>query len=280
MTMLDYKMRYEKLKWPEIREAAAQDKFIIIPAGMIEDHGPHLPVDTDLVIACAICERAAEKMKGEALLAPPLTHGYSPHHMDFPGPVTIAWDTYIKHTVDVLQSFIHHGFRYILVVNGHGSNAPNLDLATRLAIVANDHARVAVVSWWQLSTVAGLFSEIRESAVTSHACEAETSMYLAIDPDMVEMDKAPKDLTLPWSDHFWTDLMGSPQRPHKNRVAMTEYWSQMTRTGVVGDATVATADKGRRLLEAASDELCEVLREIKTRPVRPRVDHHRLVKGG
>lgn len=273
--MVDSKLRYEKLKWPEVKEAAVLDKFIVMPAGMIEDHGPHLPLDTDLVIACAICERTVEKMKGEALVAPALTHGYSPHHMDFPGPITITWETFIKHTVDVLTSFIHHGFRYILIVNGHGSNTPNLDLAARQAIVYNDRARVAVVSWWQLSSVSQLFSNIRESDVTSHACEAETSMYLAIAPELVEMDKAPKDLTLPWSDHFWTDLIGNPLRPHKNRVAMTEYWSQMTQTGVVGDATVATAEKGRRLLEAASEELCEVMREMKARPRRPRADHHR-----
>jgi creatinine amidohydrolase len=272
---MDTEFRYEKLKWPEILEAARQDKFILVPAAMIEDHGPHLPVDTDIVIARAVCERTAEKMRGEAIVAPSLCHGYSPHHMDFPGPITITWDTFIRHTLDVLESLIHHGFRYILVVNGHGSNASCLDLACRLAMIGHDNARCAMVSWWQLSSVVSLVMKIRDSEFASHACEWETSLYLALGEEFVDMSKAPRDLTYPWSNHFWTDLMGNPARPHKNRVSMTEYWSTVTVTGAVGDATVATKEKGKKVLEAASDELCEVLRELKERPWNPRVDHHK-----
>ena len=273
--MLERTMMYEKLKWPEIKEAARQDKFIVIPAATIEDHGPHLPVDTDVVIARGVCERAVEKMAGEAILFPALAHGYSPHHMDFPGPITITWDTYIKHTLDVLRSLIHHGFRYILVVNGHGSNASPLDMSCRLAMVEHDNARCALVSWWSWSSVASRFSKIRDSDVTSHACEIETSMYLGLAPEYVDMSKAPRDLIYPWSDHFWTDLVGAPRRPHKNRVLMTEYWSTITETGAVGDASVATREKGLQLLEVASDELCDILRELKDRPWNPRVDHHK-----
>ncbi|MDP2856375.1 MAG: creatininase family protein [Bacillota bacterium] len=273
--MLDRSLLYEKLRWPEIKEAAAQDKFIILPAAMIEDHGPHLPVDTDVVIARGICELTTSKMEGEALLAPAIVYGYSPHHMDFPGPLTITWDTFIRHTLDVLKSLIHHGFRHILVVNGHGSNASCLDMACRLAMVNHDHARCGMVSWWSLSQVAKTFQEIRESPVTSHACEIETSLYLALSPEHVDMTKAPRDLSLPWSDHFWTDLVAGPLHPHKNRVMMTEYWSTLTTTGTVGDASVATAEKGLKVLEVAADEICDILREMKARPWMPRVDHHK-----
>lgn len=273
--MLNKRLLYEKLSWPEIAQAAREDKFIIVPAGMIEDHGPHLPVDTDLLIARAVCERTAELMNGEALVAPPIVTGYSPHHMDTAGTLTIQWDTFIKHTKDILEALIHHGFRFILVVNGHGSNAPCLELACRLAMVDNDHSRVAFTSWWQMSSVVELAKEIRESDITSHACEAETSLYLAICPEFVDMSKAPKDISFPIQPHFFTDLLGEPRHPHKNRVSMVEYWSTMTRTGAVGDATVSTAEKGRKFLEAAATELREVLREMKERPWRPRVDRHR-----
>ncbi|HHW17480.1 MAG TPA: creatininase family protein [Firmicutes bacterium] len=269
------KLLYEKLTWPEVAQAAREGKFILVPAGMIEDHGPHLPVDTDTIIARAICERTAEKMNGEALVAPAIVTGYSPHHMDTAGPLSISWDTFIKHTQDILESFIHHGFRYILVVNGHGSNAPCLEMACRLAMVNNDHARVAFTSWWQMSSVVALGKEIRESEVMSHGCEAETSMYLAIAEEYVDMSKAPRDISHPIQPHFFTDLLGEPLHPHKNRVSMVEYWSTMTSTGIVGDATVASKEKGLKLLEAVSSELCEVLREMKERPWRPRVDRHR-----
>jgi len=266
---------YEKMKWPEIKKAAEEDKCILVPAGIIEDHGPHLPVDTDILIARGICKLAAEKMDGEALVAPPVTHGYSPHHMDFPGPLSITWDTFIRHTLDILKSLIHHGFRHILVVNGHGSNASCLDVSCRLAMVDHPDTRCAMVSWWQLSSVVKLVGEIRDSEVTSHACELETSLYLALDEHSVDMSKAVCELSLPWSDHFWTDLVGAPKRPHRNRVAMTEYWSTMTSSGVVGDATVATREKGLKILDAAADEIKEVCREIKERPWRPRVDRHK-----
>ena len=272
--MLDRSLVYEKLKWPEIKEAAAQDKFIIIPAATIEDHGPHLPVDTDVVIAKSICELAASKINGEALLGPVIMHGYSPHHMDFPGPLTITWDTFIKHTLDILKSLIHHGFRYILVVNGHGSNASCLDMACRLAMVEHDQARCALVSWWQLSRVVMAFETIRESPVTGHACETETSLYLAICPEAVDMTKAPRDISLPWSDHFYMNLVGRPAWPHKNWVFMTDHWSRLTESGAIGDASVATAEKGRLLLDAAATEVCEILREMKQRPWIPRKDHH------
>ena len=83
---LDTPLLYERLTWPEVRTAAAEDRVCLIPAGVLEDHGPHLPLDADSRIATEICRRTAEELPDEVVLLPTLVHGYTPHHMDFPGP--------------------------------------------------------------------------------------------------------------------------------------------------------------------------------------------------
>jgi creatinine amidohydrolase/Fe(II)-dependent formamide hydrolase-like protein len=79
-------LRYERLTWPEVRRAAAEDRVALVPVAALEDHGPHLPVDTDLRIVTEICERAAAEAAGRVVLLPAIPHGYDPHHMDFPAP--------------------------------------------------------------------------------------------------------------------------------------------------------------------------------------------------
>ena len=117
-------MLYERLTWPEVRRAATEDRVALIPVATLEDHGPHLPIDADLRIVSKICRGAAEVAGEDVVLMPAIPHGYSPHHMDFPGPITIGWDTFTRYCTDVGLSLAHHGFRRILYLNGHIT--PNL----------------------------------------------------------------------------------------------------------------------------------------------------------
>jgi creatinine amidohydrolase len=97
-------LRYERLSWPEVRRAAAEERVALIPVATLEDHGRHLPVDTDLRIVGEICRRAAEQASDRVVLLPAIPHGYDPHHMDFPGPISIAWDTFTRYCADVGRS--------------------------------------------------------------------------------------------------------------------------------------------------------------------------------
>ena len=83
------KYRFAEMIWNEIRDAAQAGKVAVLPVATYEDHGPHLPVDTDVVLCTGICERAVAQIPDEAVLVPAIPHGYSPHHMDFPGTLTI-----------------------------------------------------------------------------------------------------------------------------------------------------------------------------------------------
>lgn len=268
--------RYDKMSWPEIDRAAVDGRVVIIPAATLEDHGRHLPVDTDVVLADGVCHAAARRIPDEVVVLPPITHGYSPHHIDFPGTITIGWKTFIDHTLDITRSLVHHGFRKILLVNGHGSNRPVLDLAARLTLIEHPYAHCGALSWWELSKVREVFAPIRESEWVAHACELETSVYLALDPDNVEMDKAEEDTSFNKSPHFWSDLAGAPPAGYRNAVGLTEFWSTVTKDGVKGDPTKATAEKGRVLLEAAADELVAIIREFRDRPIVPRVAHQTI----
>src|SRR5215210_6066355 len=134
---------YERLTWPEVRKAAGEDVVCLIPVATLEDHGPQLPIDTDLRITAEICRRAAEEAPGEILLLPAIPHGYSPHHMDFPGPITIGWDTFTRYLVDVGTSLARHGFRRMLYLNGHGSNQNLVETAARLVGVERSEVLAA-----------------------------------------------------------------------------------------------------------------------------------------
>jgi len=264
---------YEKMTWEDIDRAAFDGRMVLIPAGTLEDHGRHLPVDTDVVLAQGVCRAVAERIPDDLVLLPPITHGFSPHHIDFPGTITIGWKTFVDYVVDINRSLIHHGFRKILIVNGHGSNRPVLDLAARLTVVDQPHAHCAVVSWWELTQVRETFAEVRQSDWVAHACELETSVYLALEPDHVDMSRAERDESFEKSPHFWSDLAGAPPAGFRNAVALTEFWSTVTRDGVKGDPTVASAAKGTELLRAAADELVDIVREFKARSIKPRIAH-------
>ncbi len=269
------KYRYAEMTWPECKEAADQGRVAVLPVGTYEDHGHHLPIDVDVVLSSEICERAVARIPDEAVLAPAVTHGYSPHHMDFPGTITIKWDTFVNYVRDVCCSLAHHGFTRILLVNGHGSNAPLVEMAARLTVLETEgRVLCANVNHWGLRKAREVGKTVRESDFggTSHACEFETSLYLALKPELVQMDKA-VDERSPLPASFQTDLLAG-KRADGSIATLMPYWSTMSVSGTRGDATKATREKGEQFLEAGIEGLVELVRELKATEIRPRQDHH------
>jgi creatinine amidohydrolase len=263
------KYLYHEHTWPELREAAARKPVCVIPCGTVEQHGPHLPLSTDFVTSGMISERAVQLVAPDALLLPTVSYGFNEHHMDFPGTIAIPGQDFINYTANIGLSLARHGFDKILYVNGHGSNRAFLEIAAREVCNRSD-AFGALVSWWSLIP-AQLLNEVLVSEKpggVSHACEMETSALLYLRPDLVDMSKAERDLGFQSSKYMWRDLrMTSP-------VVFNEQWSRFSRTGVQGDPTLATAEKGRILVDAVVEHLAGLLRDLKAREFRPRVDHH------
>jgi creatinine amidohydrolase len=265
------KYRYGEMTWPEIKDAAASGRVAVVPFATIEDHGFHLPVDTDLRLCAAVCEAAVSRAPERAVLVPPVNHGYSPHHMDFPGPITIGAETFIRYGVDVCKSLAHHGFHRILIVNGHGSNTPFVDIIARLTTVETK-ALAAAVNYWAAPGVRESAETLRESEKVggmNHACEFETSLYLAIAPELVDMSKAVHELSHRPTKNYWTDLIGGD-----GPLTMMEPWSALSESGVMGDPTKATAEKGRKLLDAAANGIVELIDELRARETAVRKDRH------
>ena len=259
------RLRYEEHTWPELRELAEREDLVVVDPHR-DARGPRLPPADRHRRAPGQRDLRARgsDSEGRALLFPTQVHGYTPHHLDFPGSVTLRWNVFVEALVDQGRSLIRHGFDRILFVNGHGSNQPLVDIAARLLGVEHRDA-VCGSCFYLQSEAAATIAEVRDSPQPggmAHACELETSIYLALEPDLVQMDKAVREIPDWDSEHVWLDWSDGP-------LSVWPHWSGLSRSGVVGDATVATAEKGSRLLSAAVAEIREYIEEMATRPRRP-----------
>jgi creatinine amidohydrolase len=258
---------YGKHTWPEIRDAD-KDRVVILPVGAMEDHGPHLPLDTDNLIVSEIASAAAESIPGEALLLPTIPFGFNEHHKDFPGVIYIQPETLLQFMVDVTRSLTHHGFRRILLLNGHGSNHPVVDLAARKTVIETECLCVSA-SYWNL--IGDTIRRERRSPMggIAHACEMETSIYLYFDPAHVRLDRAEADICHDENSRYFSlDLMGGA------KAMVMQWWSAQTRNGIMGDPTIADAGRGKLFFDAAVEETIGLIREIRRIPLKKRKDHH------
>jgi creatinine amidohydrolase len=262
-------LEYGRLTWQEVARAAREERVPVVPIGTLEDHGPHLPIDTDVTLVEAICRAAVAALGDRAVLLPPIVHGYSPHHMDFPGTVTIGWDTFCRYCTDVATSLVRHGFRRVLLVNGHGSNQNLVEMAARLAIVAEPESLVAACFYLSGPAAARAIEATRDSerGGIAHACELETSLYLHISPEAVDMAKAVDERGYPSTDNLWMDWSDGPLK-------VMPWWSSFSSTGVQGDATKASASKGAVLFDAAVQEIVSFVDELRAARIPARKDHH------
>ena len=272
-------MLLAKMKRQEVEEAVESSTVVILPVGTVEQHGYHLPVDTDVAIPTYIAEKAAERT-GD-VVAPPVNYGYNEKDLAFAGTVSVSAETFTRYLVEICRSLAHMGFKRIMILNGHGYNSTMVSTAGMVVIEQTD-AYCATANWWML--IANVLDEIRQSEVPggiSHACEMETSVQLVLDPKHVDMSRAVKEIDFPFkgSRFVWYDM-------HQSPVSLKLPFQMLTGSGVIGDATIATREKGERILSAAIDRLVEFLEEFKRivpaegsqkGPMRP--GHHFQVHG-
>jgi creatinine amidohydrolase len=267
--------RYEKLTWPEINDAVDLGKVCIIPCGAVEQHGHHLPLDVDIVCPTGIAYGAGRMVSDKMLVLPTVCYGYTGHVMDFPGTINNHYSHFIEHVLDITKSLAYHGFKKIMLLNGHGSNMPNLDLVARRTNLETD-AECILGAWWNLLTADKNFlPSWRESKFPggcSHACELETSLYLYLDGDNVRKDKI-KSGVISFNEENspfnWVDLFGAGPAP------LISWTSSYSGTGVLGDAELATAEKGKRAYDEAVKQLARFVTWFKDRPKDRRRDLHR-----
>jgi creatinine amidohydrolase len=259
---------FARMTWPETNEAVRQRRVVLLPIAAIEQHGPHLPVDTDNVLATEICEIAAARAANVIVTMPTIHYGFNDHNMDFPGTISVKMQHFIDYCYDVAASLAYQGFRRIVLVNAHGSNGPLCELVAR-RITIETPALCASINHWQLA-----WDEINDQLeggphAADHACEWETSEYLHFRPDGVRRELIKDEIAAERGGPCWL----YPAVNGSNPVKFMNWWSRMSATGVNGTPSRATAKKGGVMIEATITRLIEVVKEFRDMPDVARVDH-------
>jgi creatinine amidohydrolase len=256
--------RYNRLTWEEMNEAIAMQKVVIVPTGSTEQHGRHLPLDVDVFLAETVSLEAGRRAPDRILVLPPVAYGLNLHHIDFPGTIHIEPDVFIAFCLNITKSLAYHGFEKILLLNGHGSNTPLNDLVARKTVLATN-SLCAAVNYFALAWPA--FEQVRESDIVAHADEFETSLYLHLAADRVRRDRA----------EVGRDVAGqyvSSDSISTYPVRFSDIWGRWTTSGVHGDPTRASADKGAVIWEAAVTGLIGLVDEWRAWPIKQRMDQH------
>ena len=245
-------VEWARLRAEDLRRKADDDAIVLIPIGATEQHGPHLPVMVDFRLATEVAVRAA-RIAGKSepvLVAPTIPFGMSEHHISLGGTLTLDFAT-MRAVVDCLvSSLVRQGFRRILVLNGHGGNTAALEVIVA-ELTIRHRIPLATATYWDAAR-AEIARLLERQAGVLHACEAETSMMLAI---------APEDVDSSALSQCRGELV--PGLSAIEGVNAGVYrWRQLgTRSlnGVIGDASVANAEKGEALLQAAAAQLAEAI---------------------
>ncbi len=250
-------MRLADMTWQEI-DALDRSTVVVAPFGSMEQHGRHLPFRTDSLIAEEVSRRLDAARGGRLLVLPTQWLGLSPHHMDFSGTITASVDTFIQVACDIVCSLAEAGFKKFLVLNSHGGNSSILDVAMNRCWTRYKDLQLLPVTYWKVAA-AGL-RELRESAPggMGHACELETSLVLAVRPDLVRLDKATPDGQWPVSKFFGTDML------QPGVVGMPRRFSEISKEGAVGDPRTASAEKGERFYDAIVSGLAELVADLES----------------
>ena len=242
-----------ELTWLDVEEFLKAHKTVMVPVGSCEQHGPHLPLDTDAYDAFWLSLKAAEKAQC-ALVAPPIYYGVSLHHMDFPGTITLSPQTLEQVAYEVGVCLTKHGFNKILFENGHGGNTPALEAAAQ-RIKAETNAFVAIDT---VSLIPDFVEKFIETPYDAHAVEFETSTTLANRESLVVKERIAKpQLTLPKSKYTKIGLKEAGPK-----VSWAFRTKELSNTGVIGDPTKASKDKGEKAWKLAIERLVDFLKEL------------------
>ena len=238
----------------EIEDYRKKNALLILPVGMIEQHGPHLPVSTDNIIAAGVARLVAERVSNRipTLVLPCVFAGYHGDIvMKWPGSTRVRPESLYNYVFDICDSLAIGGFKKIVIINAHGQNPAILEMVCRR--ITDKHGILPVLTY-AMGMIGSEGASIRTSkqgGAGGHACEIETSLVLALAPDLVKMEMAP-DSTCQYRTPFHRgDLY--PEEGVIGKIYISTFHLQQTETGVLGNATEATKEKGERFLNCIID---------------------------
>ena len=245
------------LAWPEAEARLREAPLVIVPFGAgAKEHGPHLPMSTDRLMLEVLMQAAVDSLP--VVVAPPILHGWFPAFRDFPGTEISDADLFRRTVEEVARSLVRHWARRIVFLNTGITYSTGLPIAVAAReIHQREGVPTLVISWGDLETEE--VAALAEQKAGGHADEMETSVVLHLRPDLVHMELAPTDYGPPGGEP------GPGYRP--GGFSRTPGHPEFSTTGILGDATLATAEKGRKIVEIMTREWIRALRAFATEPV-------------
>jgi creatinine amidohydrolase len=240
--------------WPELGDYVAEESLAVVPLGSTEQHGPHLPLATDHLIAENLAHEATDRT--DVLCTPTVNVGVSPHHCQFHGTMWVEPPAFRDYVASFARNLSYHGIDRIVFVNAHGGNTVHLrEVGRRLRSDGTAYA----IEWMWNESIPDLVDDLFEKN-GPHGGPKETAMIQHIAPELVRNDQLEAA-----RDGGITDLDEADALVHGAR---TFYDSiDNTENGVLGDQTDATPEKGERLFEAATDQLVKLLDWLDAQPL-------------
>lgn len=239
------------MTWKEVEESLKTVQFAIIPIGAHEQHGPHMVESCDAVLAEKMAKKLGQRMFPFAMVTPTINMGVSPHHLNFPGTISLQPTTLIAILKDVISSLKHHGIKKFLFLNSHGGNQSTLNVASMILTKELD------VEIYYAKTTASAKKSIGNyitSPLFGHSCEREVSEALYLAPELVRPDDLEKgDIQ---EEGRWKQL-----RPGK-AIQGFYFYEEMTNNGCIGDATKASWELGQQIVEESLENLSEELHKL------------------
>jgi creatinine amidohydrolase/Fe(II)-dependent formamide hydrolase-like protein len=241
-----------ELTWTRAHKRFKEVDVALLPVGSIEQHGPHLPLDTDAFDAEYLASQVAALCSNpKPIVLPLIPYGVSYHHDDFSGTISVSPDTLSKLVYDVGMSVVRHGIKKLVIVNAHGGNVPALKFAAQM-INRDAHIFTCVESGETSDTDV---NRIIETPNDVHAGEIETSTTMAVRPDSVDVSRAQK--FVPRFSSRYLDFSS------KRSVEWFGKTAKISRSGVLGDPTLASQAKGKQIWEVMIKHLAEFVEDLK-----------------
>jgi creatinine amidohydrolase len=242
--------------WQQISEMDRENKTILIPLGSTEQEGTHLPLGVDTYVAEALANEVATATG--ALVGPTLPVGYSEWFLEFAGTISLKIETFTQVVREYCHSLIQHGFKKFIFVNGHGGNAPGVDVVARELKLEND-VEVAMVLIWKIAdSLAKDIPAFKEKAF-KHAGELMTSLMLYLHPDTVTMKRAKAEFVRSNKPSF--EAKSSLGLATFKGIEITHYdkAKSLTASGIMGDPMASTAQNGKILFDHIKSYLIELV---------------------
>jgi creatinine amidohydrolase len=226
-------MQLAEMTWRQVAAYLEKDNRVIVPVGSTEQHGPRAVIGTDHLVPAGIAREAGRR--SGVLVAPTINYGMSLHHMAFPGTVSLRPSTLLRVVYDVLASLAQHGFRRLLLLNGHGGNTPSLMAGVAEVNDVYRELRIKVSDWWELPGIQEVLDEAFGDKEDGHGTPGETSLTMALHPGIVSDE--PVEVRPVVRPAVWPNAL---------------VWAEHYPDGSGGaDANLATAEWGQTLLEVA-----------------------------